>query len=108
MELKDVASTVINTAGSIAARTVGGKVEKYYPVLFQIVDTVQDKRVTYYLEDIRAWADGDIGGIAGMERHVIMGLAQGMLNDLVRIEATSPPPEGARRIERREDSENQL
>lgn len=105
MELKDIASTVINTAGSLAARVGAGKVAKYYPVLFQITDTEQDKQATYYLEDLRAWADGDVSGIAGMERHVIMGLAQAVISYTARGEATSPPPEGMKRIERRGDNE---
>lgn len=96
MELKEVASVDIGTE----------QVAKYYPILFQI--TEQDKRATYYLEDLRAWADGDVSGIAGMERHVIMGLAQAVLRYTELGEAANPPPEGMRRIERREDNEDQL
>lgn len=93
MELEDV---VMMAAGT-------GKVERYYPILFQIVE--QDKRVTYYLEDVRAWAGGDTSGTAGMEHQVIMGLAQAVVSYTERAEAASPPPEGMRRIERREDDE---
>jgi len=63
-----------------------GQAEKYYPVLFRIVDTVQDKCETYYVEDLRAWASGDISSMAGMEGHVIMLLAQALLAYVERRE----------------------
>lgn len=105
MELKEVVPMVVMTVANIVQRA---KTAKYYPVLFQISDTVQGKRATYYLEDLRAWADGDIGGIAGMELEVIMGLAQAVTSYTERMEAASPPPEGMRRIESREDDEDQF
>jgi len=103
MELKRAALIETDMAGSVPARSGTGEAAKYYPILFQIGE--QDERVTYYLEDLRAWADGDVSSIDGMEHQVIMGLAQAVLNYTERAEAASPPPEGMKRIERGEDDE---
>lgn len=80
-----------------------GKVTGYCPISFQIAE--QNKRVTYYLEDLRAWANGDLSDIAGVEHQVIIGLAQAVLSYTERMETITSAPKGMHRIESREDDE---
>lgn len=73
------------TAVKVSDVGIGGEVQKYYPILFMVKER-DDEPIRYYLEDVQAWAVGDISGIVGREREVIMGLAQNMLDGLERTE----------------------
>ena len=86
---------------------IGDEIQKYYPILFEI-RVHDDELIRYYLKDVQAWAVGDISGIAGAEREIIMGLAQAMLNDLEKWEAQNwlEFQESATRIESREQEEH--
>lgn len=46
---------------------------KYYPIVVKIDDR------QFLIEDVRAWANGDLSGIRGLEHQVLTVLAQSAL-----------------------------